>query len=78
MNVRAKEEKVGLFTVHLELGEETRATLATLARTSAIRIELGRETRAMIERLLVPSEEGNGGRAVGRLVENGAKALRSD
>ena len=69
---------MGLFTVHLELGEATRATLATLARTSAIHIEIGPETRAMIERLAAPGEGGNGGRTVGRLVEKGAKALRSD
>ena len=69
---------MGLFTVHLELGEETRATLATLARTSAVHIELGPETRAMIERLVAPTEDGNGGRGVGKLVEKGTKALRSD
>lgn len=69
---------MGLFTVNLELGENTRETLLKIASTSVLRFELGPETRALIERLAAPGEEGNGGRMVGRLVEKGAKALRSD
>jgi hypothetical protein len=69
---------VGLFTVNLELGDNTRETLLKIASTSVLHFELGPETRALIERLAAPGEEGNGGRAVGRLVEKGAKALRSN
>jgi hypothetical protein len=73
---------VGLFTVNFELGDKTRETLRQIANTSVVRFELGPETRAMIERLAAPSEGGDGAkggeRTVGRLVEKGAKALRSD
>jgi hypothetical protein len=72
---------VGLFTVDFELGEKTRETLRQIANTSVVRFELGPETRAMIERLAAPgkgSEGGNGEGAVGRLVEKGTKALRSE
>jgi hypothetical protein len=69
---------VGLFTVSFELGPETRELLTKIANTSVVRFELGPETRAMIERLAGPPDDGNGGHAVGRFVEKGARALRSD
>ena len=71
---------MGLFTINFELGEATLKTLRDIAKTSVVRFELGPETRAMIERLAPSSsgESGNGEGAVGRLVEKGAKALRSD
>jgi hypothetical protein len=73
---------VGLFTVNFELGDKTRETLRQIANTSVVRFELGPETRAMIERLAAPGEGGDGAKGgegtVGRLVEKGAKALRSD
>jgi hypothetical protein len=73
---------VGLFTVNFELGDKTRATLKQIANTSVVRFELGPETRALIERLAAPRDDGkesNGeGAVVGRLVEKGAKALRSN
>jgi hypothetical protein len=73
---------VGLFTVNFELGDQTRATLKQIANTSVVRFELGPETRAMIERLAAPREgggqAGDGEGAVGRLVEKGAKVLRSE
>jgi hypothetical protein len=73
---------VGLFTVDFELGDKTRATLKQIASTTVVRFELGPETRAMIERLAGPRDDGKGsdgeGAVVGRLVEKGAKALRSD
>jgi hypothetical protein len=69
---------VGLFTVSFELGPETRELLTKIVSTSVVRFELGPETRAMIERLAGPREDGNGGHAVGRLVEKGAQALRSN
>jgi hypothetical protein len=73
---------MGLFTVNFELGEKTRETLRQIANTSVVRFELGPETRAMIERLAAPSEGGGeterSERTVGRLVEKGAKVLRSD
>jgi hypothetical protein len=62
---------VGLFTINFELGDKTLATLRQIANTSVVRFELGPETRALGER-----ENGEGG--VSRLVEKGAKALRSD
>jgi hypothetical protein len=65
---------VGLFTIHFELGDKTRETLADIAEASVIHFELGPETRAMIERL-AESDEG-GGRIVGGLVKKGADALR--
>jgi hypothetical protein len=72
---------VGLFTVNFELGEKTRETLRQIANTSVVRFELGPETRALIERLAAPREDGDQARdgegAVGRLVEKGAKVLRS-
>jgi hypothetical protein len=70
---------VGLFTVNFELGDKTRETLRQIANTSVVRFELGPETRAMIERLAAPREDAGGNRegAVGRIVEKGAKALRS-
>ena len=73
---------MGLFTVNFELGDKTRATLKQIANTSVVRFELGPETRALIERLAAPGGDGkesNGeGAVVGRLVEKGAKALRSN
>lgn len=73
---------MGLFTVNFELGEKTRETLRQIAKTSVVRFELGPETRALIERLAAPRGDGKraegGERTVGRLVEKGAKALRSD
>ena len=73
---------MGLFTINFELGEATLKTLRDIARTSVVRFELGPETRGMIERLAAPTRSGertgNGEGAVGRLVEKGAKALRSD
>ena len=72
---------MGLFTINFELGEQTRATLKQIANTSVVRFELGPETRALIERLVRPLDDGEGPDsegAVGRLVEKGAKALRSD
>jgi hypothetical protein len=73
---------VGLFTINFELGEATLKTLRDIARTSVVRFEFGPETRAMIERIATPRERGersgNGEGAVGRLVEKGAKALRSE
>jgi hypothetical protein len=72
---------MGLFTINFELGEQTRGTLKQIAKTSVVRFELCPETRALIERIAGPPEEGKGSpgdRAVGRLVEKGAKALRSD
>ena len=73
---------MGLFTVDFELGDKTRATLTQIASTSVVRFELGPETRALIERLAGLREGGKGsdgeGTIVGRLVEKGAKALRSD
>jgi hypothetical protein len=71
---------VGLFTVNFELGEKTLATLREIASKSVVRFELGPETRAMIEGLARPPEddEGNGERAIDRLVGKGAKALRAD
>jgi hypothetical protein len=69
---------VGLFTINFELGEATLETLRDIARTSVVRFELGPETRAMIEQLGAPRDGGNSGRAVGRLVEKGAKAIRSE
>jgi hypothetical protein len=72
-------EKVGLFTINLELGEATLKTLRDIAKTSVVRFELGPETRAMIERLAAPSGDGeNEEGSVGRLVAKGAKALRSE
>jgi hypothetical protein len=69
---------VGLFTVNFELGDATLKTLKDIARTSVVRFELGPETRAMIERLAAPRDDGgNGEGAVGRVVEKGAKAIRS-
>jgi hypothetical protein len=73
---------MGLFTVNFELGDRTLATMKQIASTSVVRFELGPETRTMIERIAAPvkSEEqaGNGEGTVGRLVEKGGKALRSD
>ena len=72
---------MGLFTVNFELGDKTLSTVKQIASTSVVRFELGPETRAMIERLAAPRDgkESNGeGARVGRLVEKGAKALRSD
>ena len=72
---------MGLFTVNFELGDKTRETLKHIAKTSVVRFELGPETRGMIERLAAPREDENGAkseRTVGRLVEKGAKVLRSD
>jgi hypothetical protein len=73
---------VGLFTINFELGEATLKTLRDIAKTSVVRFELGPETRAMIERIAAPrtsgERSGNGEGTVGRLVEKGAKALRSD
>jgi hypothetical protein len=64
--------------MNFELGEATLKTLRDIAKTSVVRFELGPETRAMIERLASPPEGGNGGGAVGRLVEKGAKAIRPE
>jgi hypothetical protein len=76
---------VGLFTINFELGEATLKTLRDIAKTSVVRFELGPETRAMIERIATPAtpaktgeRSGNGEGTVGRLVEKGAKALRSE
>jgi hypothetical protein len=60
----------------------TRETLKHIAKTSVIRFELAPETRALIQRIAAPGKgeerAENGERTVGRLVEKGAKALRSD
>lgn len=73
---------MGLFTINFELGEATLKTLRDIANTSVVRFELGPETRAMVERIATPTKSGersgNGEGAVGRLVEKGAKALRSE
>jgi len=68
--------------LRLELGDKTRETLRQVANTSVVRFELGPETRAMTERLAAPGKggerAGDGEGGVGRLVEKGAKVLRSD
>lgn len=71
---------MGLFTINFELGDKTLATLRQIANTSVVRFELGPETRALIERLAPTTggERENGEGGVSRLVEKGAKALRSD
>ena len=70
---------MGLFTINFELGEATLKTLRDIANTSVVRFELGPKTRAMVERLATPRDHGgNGEGAVGRLVEKGANAIRSE
>jgi hypothetical protein len=65
---------VTLFTVHLELGPETRAMIERLATNATIHFEFGSKTIAILERLF-PTEATKGDGA--SLLRKGAEALRN-
>jgi hypothetical protein len=63
---------MGLFTVELEIGPETRAMIERLATTALLQLELGPETRKTIgETVRMPEKGGTTREAIGGLLGKG-------
>jgi hypothetical protein len=63
---------MGLFTIELEIGPETRAMIEKLATTALLQLELGPKTRRTIaEKVSVPAKGGTTREAIGGLLGKG-------
>jgi hypothetical protein len=59
---------MGLLTIHVEVGPDTRALLRELAGQTTLNLELGHETRSLLERALSSDEEAGAAEKIGGLL----------